>query len=175
MEALWWHERRRLRRGGLGRARRHPEATRDPLTGLMTAPAFRVVAAHALGRTTQVGEPSVLVCCALPVAEDESHLEASRRLRTAAHRLVEVTRGEDVLGRTGPLELSALLPGVDADDAELVADRLAALEVAVGWAGVPTVPGDVHALLSGARAEAVRSLKLGEQAPIDLREGTDAS
>ena len=175
MEALWQQERRRLRLAGLGGARRRPEGTRDALTGLMSAPAFRAVAAYALGRTTRVGEASVLVCCALPVPPDERQLEASRRLQAVARRLVQVTRGEDVLGRTGPLELSALLPGVDTDDAELVAGRLAPLEVAVGWAGVPAVPGDVHALLVGARAEAVRSLKLGGQAPIELRDGTDAS
>lgn len=161
MEAHAQGERRR-RRGVLGIGWRQPRATRDGLTGLMTAPAFQAVASHALGHAARVGEPSVLVCCALAPSPGESELARSRRLKEAARRLVEATRGEDVLGRTGPLELCALLPGTDEDDAGLVAERLAALEVAVGWAGGAPVLGDVNALLEGARAEATRFLKLTE-------------
>lgn len=161
MEAVQRRERRRLVLGAFGR-RRAPAVggTRDPLTGLMNEPAFHAVAAHALGRSTQAGEPSLLVCCALVPDETESELSRGRRLKQAARGLVEATRAEDVLGRTGPLELSALLPGAAEDDAELVAERLAALQVAVGFAGAPGRPSEVEALLTGARAEAVRTLKL---------------
>ncbi len=162
MEARQHEERRRPRFAALGVRRRQPTTTRDATTGLMNGAAFEVVATHALGRAARLGAPSVLVCFAVPVPAEESELGMHRRLRETARRLVEATRGEDVLGRTGPRELCALLPGVDEDDAGLVAERLAALEVAVGVAAGSAATCDVRALLADARAEASRSLKLAE-------------
>lgn len=130
------------------------------MTGLMNAAAFRAVARHALGRAARIGEESLLVCCSLPEVADEADVARAGRLRSAAGRLVEATRAEDVLGRTGLLELSALLPGTGEDDAALVAERLAALEVAIGWAGAPGDGGEVGSLLERARSGVRRSLKL---------------
>jgi GGDEF domain-containing protein len=129
-------------------------STRDSVTGLMNADAFLAVARHVLTRAKRTGESSLLVCCSLPERFGEAEAARARRLQASARCLLEATRGEDVLGRTGPLELSALLPGAGEDDAELVAERLAALEIAVGFAGAPRGTEEVEALLLSARSNA---------------------
>lgn len=148
-----------------------PGSTRDATTGLMNAGAFSAVAAHVLRFGARRGEPSALVCCCLPAVAAERDLVRARRLGESAARLTEVTRGEDVLGRTGELELCALLPGADAAGALAIVERLDALGLAAGWADAADGDGGLDPLLAEARA---RALKLATAAPILPWEGTDA-
>ena len=102
----------------------------DALTGLLTIEAFRGDSEAVLAHASVAEQP---VSLALVDIDDFRSLNASRgpaagdsALRTVAVRLRALTRGSDILGRTGADELAVLMPGTTLAGARACCDRLVA-------------------------------------------------
>lgn len=167
MQRLRPEDRRRVRLSPFGGRDRRPTWTRDATTGLMNARAFAAVGAYALRRAARLGEPAGVICVVLELAELDPDGEADEQaLARVAKRLSETTRGEDVLGRTGPSELAVMVLGNTEPETLRVVERLqealasAPLRhpgVRLGWAhGFATSGNEVHVdeLLAAARRRA---------------------
>ena len=106
-----------------------PHATRDLDSGLLTAEAFRAVGGHVLRRAPRREAGCGLVCVQMPAPPPGAPARRGRagRVRLAAGLLAAETRAEDVLARTAPRELCALIVDADrAQVAEIAADVRAA-------------------------------------------------
>lgn len=151
MQTHQWRERRRLRLSGLAWSRSpRPTGTRDATTGLMNRAAFVAVGAYALRRSGRLHEPCGLVSVALVAPGEGDRPFDVGQLRLAVRMMSGETRAEDVLARTAPLELSALLPGAGEDDARSVAKRLEdvfGLAAAISTAVPP--PPQLSAIVNG--------------------------
>lgn len=81
----------------------------------MNARAFEAVCAYALRRAGRAGAPVGLVCVAFAApgapakGGPDPRPATEATLAVAAARISDATRGEDVLGRSGTWELSALV------------------------------------------------------------------
>jgi diguanylate cyclase (GGDEF)-like protein len=143
------------------------QALRDPLTGLWNASAF----ADAVDGLIVVGEaPFSLLFLDVDrfktVNDTWGHVTGSAVLAGLARTLANTVRAGDVVARYGGDEMTVLLPGVDVDDARVIAERVrAAVEhfvlpsmpevrvtVSVGVASWPRHAHDRHALLAAADA-----------------------
>jgi diguanylate cyclase (GGDEF)-like protein len=135
------------------------QVTTDPLTGLLVGAAFRRPAAAVLTRATRSLRPvSLLVACIEPAgrAATVGSTDGDVALQAAATRWRAALRPLDLLGRHGGDGLVVLLPDVDAQQAQRVADRLvgvcppqaaAVVGTATAAAGSSSLDGLVDAAL----------------------------
>ncbi|HEV7456118.1 MAG TPA: GGDEF domain-containing protein [Roseococcus sp.] len=121
--------------GQLAAAARH-----DPLTGLPNRTGFAEEVARALARAAREGGPVAAAMLDLDrfkrINDGWGHAAGDAVLRGAAEALRQAMRPDDVLARMGGEEFALLLPGLDAEAALPVIERLrAAVEQAVPHPG----------------------------------------
>jgi len=109
----------------------------DPLTGCLNRRGFEVLLGEGLDRV-RAGEDQLSVVVIdfdgfKKVNDTHGHAAGDELLRWAAHELRTTVRHDDVVARLGGDEFALLLPGLDADAATVVADRVS---VALG----PRIP-----------------------------------
>ncbi|WP_129339375.1 GGDEF domain-containing protein [Cellulomonas endophytica] len=126
--------------------RLHREATRDPLTGVLTRRALEEAVGQACRRAERSGAPLTLVVLDLDgfkgVNDRHGHAAGDALLvaLTAAWRTV--LRPDDVLGRLGGDEFALLLPGATPDGTRDVLGRLRAAHPQAWSAGTAVWAGE---------------------------------
>jgi diguanylate cyclase (GGDEF)-like protein len=141
-------------------------AATDALTGTLNHGAFRAELDAALDESRASGQPLALLLIDIDhfksVNDSFGHLEGDRMLRLVSSLLVAHKRRDDALGRVGGEEFALVLPGADADAAQLVAGRIrsalraatvmtpASLTLSVGIAERSDAVASSHALLDAA-------------------------
>ncbi|MGZ6642236.1 MAG: bifunctional diguanylate cyclase/phosphohydrolase [Solirubrobacteraceae bacterium] len=125
-------------------------ARTDPRTGLLTRDAFHGDAEAVLTHADQAEQPLSLVLVDIDgfraLNERRGPEAADAALHAVASRLRQLTRGSDVLGRTGADELAVLMPGTTLDGARLCCERLIA---ELEGTGVVTVSAGLAAMRPG--------------------------
>jgi diguanylate cyclase (GGDEF)-like protein len=115
-----------------------PEAAQDPVTQLPSRGATAARLAVDAGRCARAGEPmSIALVDVLRLRSlnaEQGRAAGDAVLRAVAYRLRLALRENDGLGRYGPSEFLAILPGCDRSGAERCAERLEAR--LAGLAGV---------------------------------------
>jgi diguanylate cyclase (GGDEF)-like protein len=101
----------------------------DGLTGLLNRPGFDAVAAEAFEEARRSGQPvSALVCdidAFRGLNERYGHKAGDRALKNFAEELEEsIGRRSAIPGRQGADEFVVLLPGIDLNEATMIAERL---------------------------------------------------
>lgn len=129
------------------------EADIDPLTGLANRRRFRTALAREVERFRRYGTPCALLLLDIDymksINDEHGHPFGDVVIRHIAHRLTQVSRDTDTAARLGGEEFALLLAGIDADKAELAAQRLLSIlsgeliegvrrvTVSIGLAGCP--------------------------------------
>lgn len=98
----------------------------DPLTGLPDHRAFERELALAAERLRSTGEGATLVLADIGVVPEDAASRRHAAVRAAAAALRDMSRQTDTVARLGGDTFGVLLPGIDADRARPVADKLAA-------------------------------------------------
>lgn len=103
-------------------------ATTDVKTELLNATAWRQVAQREVTRVSQRGGSLAILVLDMDhfkrINDEHGHLAGDAALKCVGAALAEELRGYDAVGRFGGEEFVALLPGIDATDAEHAAERL---------------------------------------------------
>ena len=103
-------------------------ATRDPLTGLLNARAYREGSEQALAQAQRAGQPRAVLFVDLDhfkaVNDCHGHAAGDEVLRRVAGQLRSRVRRSDFVGRIGGEEFSLFLPGASLSDALRVAEQL---------------------------------------------------
>ncbi len=106
-------------------------ATHDDLTGLANRALFRDVLDHHLASREARGSSTAVLYLDLDrfkvVNDSLGHVEGDQLLRDVAERLRNCVRGEDVLARLGGDEFTVVAPGVDAEGALRLGERVRAV------------------------------------------------
>jgi two-component system cell cycle response regulator len=104
------------------------QATHDGLTGLLNRTTILETLDDELSRATRAGEPVSVLMVDLDrfksINDNHGHLAGDAVLREAACRLKSAARRYDSVGRYGGEEFLIVLPGCDANNAALQAERL---------------------------------------------------
>jgi diguanylate cyclase (GGDEF)-like protein len=135
-------------------------AERDPLTGLLTRPAFATAARQAMALAARQNHPVSLALIDLDgfkeVNDLDGHAAGDELLATLAAAWTGVLRASDVLGRHGGDEFALVMPATTEDDATEVLARMRGATSVGRWSyGVAAWRGeDLDAWL----AEADRAL-----------------
>jgi diguanylate cyclase (GGDEF)-like protein len=137
----------------IGATYAHDEARRmsitDGLTGLWNRRQFDVRCVEELDRSARFGERFSLVLCDIDdfkaVNDTYGHLVGDAVLVEVARRLVESTRGVDLVARYGGEEFGLVLPQTSQEGALRVADHVREV---VGATPVPTTAGDLVVTIS---------------------------
>jgi diguanylate cyclase (GGDEF)-like protein len=102
-------------------------ADSDPLTGLLNHRSFHEALGRELSRATRENSPLALVVLDLDhfksINDVFGHPYGDELLRKVARRLTETMRGEDLVARIGGEEFGVILPGKNAEQALVVAER----------------------------------------------------
>ena len=148
-------------------------ATVDDLTGLLNSAGIRERLQHHLDEAARTGAPLSVIVTEL--GDGEAHAgeyAGNELLRETAWRLTSHLRAYDELGRIGPAEFLAILPGCPRSEAHIVAARMRSslnepLQTPEGEiradvsAGIATADAsavlDADALLAAADAELYRA------------------
>jgi diguanylate cyclase (GGDEF)-like protein len=101
----------------------------DGLTGLLNRAGFDAVAAEALEETRCSGQPISALLCDIDAFRDLNerygHEAGDRALKNVAEVIEEsIGRCSAILGRPGRDEFGILLPGIDLNEATMIAERL---------------------------------------------------
>jgi diguanylate cyclase len=113
--------------------RKHEElvssARIDGLTGLLNRPGFEALAAEAFEETRRAGRPVSALLCDIDafrgLNQRYGHEAGDRALINLAELLEDsIGRRSAILGRQGGDEFLILLPGVDLEEATIIAERL---------------------------------------------------
>jgi diguanylate cyclase len=136
----------------------------DGLTGLLNRPGFEAVAAEAFEETRHSRQPvSALVCdidAFRGLNERYGHKAGDRALKNLAEVLEEsIGRCSAILGRHGGDEFGILLPGIDLDEATMIAERLC--EACEARALVQQHPAAKFTISVGVGTEALGASELG--------------
>ena len=141
----------------------------DHLTGAFNRRGFHERARAELARAGRAGEPVSIVLVDLDgfkrVNDAHGHAAGDELLRWVADRLRAGLRPSDVAGRLGGDEFALLLPGIDVEEAQSVAERLRTTlaertSASFGTAASPA-PHDADALMLEADAELYRDKQRG--------------
>jgi diguanylate cyclase (GGDEF)-like protein len=104
------------------------EARTDALTGLRNRRAIEETAGTELKRSARSEAPLAVIVCDIDhfkqINDRYGHDAGDRVIRAVAEQLGSVTRGTDVLARWGGEEFLAILPGTDAREAVVLAERM---------------------------------------------------
>jgi diguanylate cyclase (GGDEF)-like protein len=101
----------------------------DGLTGLLNQPGLDVFAAEAFEQTRRSGQPVSVLLCDIDafrgLNERYGHKAGDRALKNFAEVIEEsIGRRSAILGRQGGDEFVILLPGIDLNEATMIAERL---------------------------------------------------
>jgi diguanylate cyclase (GGDEF)-like protein len=101
----------------------------DGLTGLLNRPGFDAVAAEAFEEARRSGQPVSALLCDIDafrgLNERYGHKAGDRALKNFAEELEEsIGRRSAIPGRHGADEFVVLLPGIDLNEATMIAERL---------------------------------------------------
>ena len=103
-------------------------ATTDVKTELLNAMAWRQVAQREITRASQRGGSVAILVLDMDhfkhINDEHGHLAGDAALKCVGAALADELRGYDALGRFGGEEFVAVLPSIDASDAEHAAERL---------------------------------------------------
>jgi len=128
----------------------------DPVCGVLTRDAFRGDADAVLAHAGHSEQPLALVLVDIDgfraLNERLGRDAADAALAAVAERLRDLTRGTDVLGRTGADEVAVLMPGTTLDGARQCCERLIAQ---LESAGEVTVSAGLAALRPGTTLDAL--------------------
>ena len=137
-------------------------ASTDALTGLTNHRAFHERLAQELARARRQNDPLSVIALDIDhfksINDTYGHAEGDAALEAIARELSAQSRSFDVVGRIGGEEFALILPGVDAAEAHLVAERcrraIATLTIhgrsiacSAGVAAFPADDADGHRLL----------------------------
>ena len=104
------------------------QATHDGLTGLLNRSSILEKLDEELSRAARAGDPVSVLMADLDrfksINDTLGHLAGDAVLREAARRLKSTARRYDSVGRYGGEEFLVVLPGCDASDAALQAERM---------------------------------------------------
>jgi diguanylate cyclase (GGDEF)-like protein len=148
--------------------RKHEElvssARIDGLTGLLNRPGFDALAAEAFEETRRVGQPVSALLCDIDafrgLNQRYGHEAGDRALINLAELLEEsIGRRSAILGRQGGDEFLILLPGVDIEEATIIAERLC--EACEARALVHQHPAAKFTISVGVGTEALGAPELG--------------
>ena len=134
--ACVWTTRVRMQRADLMQEEEQAkrQARLDPLTGLGNRRAFDERLDRAIDHARLQGEPLSVIVSDLDdfkeINDSYGHLNGDELLRTAAAAMRAAVRDHDACYRWGGDEFAVLLPGVEQDTAERVAERVSASIVA---------------------------------------------
>jgi len=139
------------------------QANADPLTGLLNRRGIQQVLEAELATHRQSGEPLTVFMMDLdgfkPINDRYGHGAGDRALIWIAGELQRLLRSNDQLGRYGGDEFLAILPGIDQEQAQQIAQRITTSLVAtserephlpsasIGVATAMTDGSDAHKLL----------------------------
>jgi diguanylate cyclase (GGDEF)-like protein len=117
------------------RTRRAPATVVDSLTGALTRAALTARLDELAAQAPRTSRPLCVVICDLDrfkrVNDAHGHARGDRVLREASEAMRCALRGFDAVYRLGGEEFVVVLPGLDADQGALIAERLrAAVEAA---------------------------------------------
>jgi len=135
-------------------------AEHDDKTGLLRFESWRLLAVTASARCSRKQRPWSVVFADLDsfkhFNDTWGHIAGDEALVTVAHGIRAELRDDDVLGRFGGEEFCVLLPGVDAEEATKVAERIRTgvstldmpgtqqVTISLGVASVEPTSGDVE-------------------------------
>ena len=136
----------------------------DGLTGLLNRPGFEAVAAEAFEETRRSGQPVSALLCDIDgfrnLNDRYGHEAGDRALKNIAEVLEEsIGCRSAVLGRQGGDEFVILLPGIDLDEATMIAERLC--EACEARALVHQHPAAKFTISVGVGTEALGASELG--------------
>jgi diguanylate cyclase (GGDEF)-like protein len=136
----------------------------DGLTGLLNRPGFDAVAAEAFEETRRWGQPISALLCDIDafrgLNERYGHKAGDRAVKNLAEVLEEsIGRCSAILGRQGGDEFVILLPGIDLDEATMIAERLC--EACEARALVHQHPAAKFTISVGVATEASGASELG--------------
>jgi diguanylate cyclase (GGDEF)-like protein len=136
MMACIWTTRVRMQRADLMQEEEHAkrQARLDPLTGLGNRRAFDERLDRAIDHARLHSEPLTVIVSDLDdfkeINDSYGHLNGDELLRAAAEAMLAAVRDNDACYRWGGDEFAVLLPGIEQDVAEKVAERVSASVVA---------------------------------------------
>jgi diguanylate cyclase (GGDEF)-like protein len=136
----------------------------DGLTGLLNRPGFDAVAAEAFEETRRWGQPVSALLCDIDafrsLNERYGHKAGDRALKNLAEVLEEsIGRRPAIIGRHGGDEFVILLPGIDFNEATMIAERLC--EACEARALVHQHPAAKFTISIGVGTEASAASELG--------------
>jgi diguanylate cyclase (GGDEF)-like protein len=136
----------------------------DGLTGLLNRPGFDAVAAEAFEETRRSGQPVSALLCDIDafrrLNERYGHKAGDRALKNLAEVLEEsIGCRPAILARQGGDEFVILLPGIDLDEATMIAERLC--EACEARALVHQHPAAKFTISVGVGTEALGASELG--------------
>lgn len=157
---------------GIGQSidRLRSEADLDHLTGLANRRRFRAALAREVERFRRYGTPCALLLLDIDymksINDEHGHPFGDTVIRHIAHRLTQVSRDTDTAARLGGEEFALLLAGIEADKAELAAQRLLGILSGELVEGVRKVTVSIGLAACPAHANSERTLYAASDAAL---------
>jgi diguanylate cyclase (GGDEF)-like protein len=157
---------------GIGQSidRLRSEADIDHLTGLANRRRFRAALAREVERFRRYGTPCALLLLDIDymksINDEHGHPFGDTVIRHIAQRLTQVSRDTDTAARLGGEEFALLLAGIEADKAELAAQRLLGILSGELVEGVRKVTVSIGLAACPAHANSERTLYAASDAAL---------